>query len=119
MWKNTTKFNPSKYVTRWQFSTVLSRMISWIEDWSWDKKYYEPKDIGYEKPSIELFTDKSTSFQFLTSIFENLNKLNSNIAYKHRYYFAKKYDIDIKKDLLKIEIENEDYLFKFRKNLPH
>jgi len=77
------------------------------------------KDIGYEKPSIELFTDKSTSFQFLTSIFENLNKLNSNIAYKHRYYFAKKYDIDIKKDLLKIEVENEDYLFKFRKNLPH
>ena len=76
------------------------------------------KDIGYEKPSIELFTEKSTSFQFLTYIFDNLNNLNSNIAYQHRYYFGKKYGIDIKKDLLKIETEPDDYLYKFKKTIP-
>ena len=76
------------------------------------------RDIGYQKPSIELFTDNSTSFQYLTGMFDSLNKLSSNIAYKNRYYFAKKYGIDIKKDLLKIEIENGDQLDKFKKNLP-
>ena len=76
------------------------------------------QDIGYEKPSIELFKNKYTSFQILSGMFDNLNKLNSTIAYKHRYYFAKKYGIDIKKELLKIEDENEDYLYKFQKTIP-
>ena len=76
------------------------------------------KDIGYEKPSIELFQEKSASFQFLTCLFDNLNNLNSNIAYQHRYYLGKKYGIDIKKDLLKIETEPEDYLYKFKKTIP-
>lgn len=76
------------------------------------------EDIGYEKPSIELFMDKSTAFNFLSGVFDSLNRLNSSIAYKHRHYFAKKYDIDLKKDLFKIETENDNYLFKFRKKLP-
>ena len=76
------------------------------------------RDIGYQKPSIELFTDKSTSYQYLTGMFDSLNKLNSSIAYQNRYYFAQRYGIDIKKDLLKIEVENGDQLYKFRKNLP-
>lgn len=76
------------------------------------------RDIGYEKPSIELFMDKSTAFNFLSGVFDRLNKLNSTIAYKHRHYFAKKYDIDLKKDLFKIETDNDNYLFKFRKKLP-
>ena len=76
------------------------------------------RDIGYKKPSIELFTDKSTSFQFLTGKFDSLNKINSNIVYKNRFYLAKKYGIDIKKDLYKIEIDNEDHLYKFRKHIP-
>ena len=76
------------------------------------------RDIGYEKPSIELFMDKSTAFNFLSGVFDRLNKLNSTIAYKHRHYFAKKYDIDLKKDLYKIETDNDNYLYKFRKKLP-
>ena len=77
------------------------------------------EDIGYKKPSIELFSDKSTAFNYLTGEFDKLNKLNATIAYKHRHYFASKYDIDLKKDLLKIETDENEYLFKFKKNLPH
>ena len=76
------------------------------------------QDLGYVKPSIEFFKNKSTSFHILSGMIDNLNKLNSSIAYKHRYYFAKKYGIDIKKELLKIEDENEDYLYKFQKTIP-
>ena len=42
MWKNVNKFKPSENVSRWQFSTIISRMISWTKDWSWNTKYYEP-----------------------------------------------------------------------------
>ena len=76
------------------------------------------EDIGYKKPSIELFSDKSTAFNYLTGEFDKLNKLNATIAYKHRHYFASKYDIDLKKDLLKIGGDDNEYLFKFKKNLP-
>lgn len=77
------------------------------------------EDIGYEKPTIELFSDKSTAFNYLTGIYDKLNKLNATIAYKHRYYFANKYEIDLRKDLLEIGDDNDDYLFKFKKKLPH
>lgn len=76
------------------------------------------QDIGYEKPSIELFTNKSSSFQYLSGMFDRLNKLDSNIAYKYRVYLANKYGIDLRKDLLKIEVENEDHLYKFQKTIP-
>ena len=82
-------------------------------------------DIGYKRPTVEFFTDTSLNFQLLTHTIENINHLNSIVAYNNRYYFGKKFGINIKKDLLKIQPENEtkntneDQLFKFRKTLPH
>ena len=44
MWINieSGKFRPYDEVTRAEFVTALSRMLYWIQDWTWKIKYYEP-----------------------------------------------------------------------------
>ena len=79
------------------------------------------KDIEYKKPTDKLFNESSARFNFLLSKSEYLNKISSKIAYRHRYYLGEKYGFDAKKDLPKvnIDIDTENIIFKFKKNLPH
>ena len=44
MWQNVknNEFRPNDEVTRVEFSTALSRLLYWTEDWTWNVKYYEP-----------------------------------------------------------------------------
>ena len=79
------------------------------------------KDIGYKKPTNKLFNESSALFSLLLNKSEYLNKISSKIAYRHRYFLGKKYGFDAQKDLPKvnIDIDTENYLLKFRKNLPH
>ena len=64
------------------------------------------RDIGYITPSTDLFIGTTSNFQFITNLSEQLNKLNSSIAYQHRYYLGKRYGLNKKKDLLKINFDD-------------
>lgn len=77
------------------------------------------RDIGYITPSTELFIETTSNFQFITNLSEQLNKLNSNIAYRHRYYLGKRYGFDAKKDLLKINFDENEYPANLKKSNDH
>jgi hypothetical protein len=78
------------------------------------------RDIGYITPSTDLFIETTSNFQFITNLSEQLNKLNSSIAYRHRYYLGKRYGFDAKKDLLKINFDEEDeYPANLKKSNDH
>lgn len=72
------------------------------------------RDIGYIKPSDELFIEKSAITQLINSASDHINNISSKIAYRHRYYLGKKYGFDPKKDLLKINVDpnSDDYQIK-------
>ena len=48
---------------------------------------------------------------------DELKNLNEDIAYKHRKFFANKYGLDYKKNMLDIDINIDEFLFKYQKNL--
>jgi hypothetical protein len=48
---------------------------------------------------------------------DGLKNLNEDIAYKHRKYFANKYGIEYKKNMLDVDTNVDDYLIKYQKNL--
>jgi hypothetical protein len=77
------------------------------------------RDIGYITPSTDLFIETTSNFQFITNLSEQLNKLNSNIAYRHRYYLGKRYGFDAKKDLLKINFDDNEYPVNLKKSNDH
>jgi hypothetical protein len=77
------------------------------------------RDIGYITPSTDLFIETTSNFQFITNLSEQLNKLNSNIAYRHRYYLGKRYGFDAKKDLLKINFDDDEYPANLKKSNDH
>ena len=77
------------------------------------------RDIGYIVPSTDLFIETTSNFQFITNLSEQLNKLNSNIAYRHRYYLGKRYGFDAKKDLLKINFDDNEYPVNLKKSNDH
>jgi len=77
------------------------------------------RDIGYITPSTDLFIETTSNFQFITNLSEQLNKLNSNIAYRHRYYLGKRYGFDAKKDLLKINFDENEYPANLKKSNDH
>ncbi len=66
------------------------------------------KDIGYITPSTDLFIETTSNFQLIANLSEQLNKLNSNIAYRYRYYLGERYGFDAKKDLLKSNFDEND-----------
>ena len=77
------------------------------------------RDIGYITPSTDLFIGTTSNFQFITNLSEQLNKLNSSIAYQHRYYLGKRYGFDAKKDLLKINFDDNEYPANLKKSNDH
>ena len=48
---------------------------------------------------------------------DGLKNLNEDIAYKHRKYFANKYGIEYKKNMLDVDTNVDDFLIKYQKNL--
>ena len=48
---------------------------------------------------------------------DGLKHLNEDIAYKHRKFFANKYGIEIKKNMLDVDTNIDDFLVKYQKNL--
>ena len=48
---------------------------------------------------------------------DRLKHLNEDIAYKHRKFFANKYGIEIKKNMLDVDTNIDDFLVKYQKSL--
>ena len=48
---------------------------------------------------------------------DGLKNLNEDIAYKHRKYFANKYGIEYKKNMLDVDTNVDDFLIKYQKYL--
>ena len=48
---------------------------------------------------------------------DGLKNLNDGVAYKHKKFFANKYGIDLRKMIVDIDTNNDDFLIKFQKSL--
>ena len=48
---------------------------------------------------------------------DGLKNLNDGVAYKHKKFFANKYGIDLRKMIVDIDTNNDDFLIKFQKSI--
>ena len=67
-------------------------------------------DLNYQKPTNQLFHDKTLDFFNATNMSNVINNLNENIAYKNRSFLAKKFGLDLKKKDIFLSIESIDGL---------
>ena len=62
--------------------------------------------------------NKMMEFSYLWK-FDELKNLNENIAFAHRKFFANKYGIELKRNLIDSDINVDDFLVKLKKSLAH